>query len=171
MPEAHRQALAGYLDACARRAPEFRWTPPANLHLTIRFLGHVQLALAERIADSVGAAGLRAFDVELGAIGSFKRGRMARVVWIGVGSGTEDVAELAARVEAESQRAGLEAEDRPFHAHLTLARARPRDGASLPQLAPPPTFKAWRADELILYRSKLGRGGSIYEPMRRIRLS
>jgi len=93
------------------------------------------------------------------------------VVWIGLSAGAEQVAGLAQVVEAESVRAGLEAENRRFNAHLTLARARPRDGAPLPELGAPPTLDPWRADELILYRSILGRGGSVYEPLQRISLS
>ena len=171
LPEAHRAVLDGYLAACATRAPDFRWTPASNLHLTIRFLGHVEPALAEGIADRLSAAGLTAFDLALGDLGIFKRGRMARVVWLGLRTGSEGITTLAAEVEAESSRGGLEAEARRFHAHLTLARARPRDGAALPVLPPPPELPAWRAEELVLYRSRLGRGGSVYEPLRRVRLS
>ena len=170
LPEAHRQALGPYLDECARMAHEFRWTPAANLHLTIRFLGHVQRSLAEGIADRLAAAAVNGFDMQLGPVGSFKRGQMARVVWIGLSVGVTEIAELAAKVEVECELAGLEREERRFHAHLTLARARARDGAPLPELGMPPVLESWRADELILYRSKLGRGGSIYEPMRRISL-
>ncbi len=93
------------------------------------------------------------------------------MVWIGLSAGAAEIAGLADVVEAECVRAGLEAENRRFNAHLTLARARPRDGAPLPELGAPPALDPWRADELILYRSVLGRGGSVYEPMQRISLS
>jgi len=146
------------------------WVPAANLHLTIRFLGHVDLALAEGIADRLTAADLPAFDLELGDLGTFKRGRMARVVWVGLRTGSEAISGLAAQVEVECGRAGLEAEARRFHAHLTLARARPRDGAVLPTPPLSPELPAWRAAELVLYRSRLGRSGSAYEPLRRIKL-
>ncbi len=171
LPERHREALEGYLAECARRAPDFRWTPAANLHLTIRFLGHAELSLAEGIADRLAAANLHAFDLELSGLGTFKRGRLARVVWLGLRAGSDDIARLADQVESECGRTGLEAEARRFHAHLTLARARPRDGASLPAMPTPPELPAWRAVELILYRSRLGRSGSVYEPLRRLRLS
>ena len=46
---------------------------------------------------------------------------------------------------------------------ITLGRM---DGA--PPLSP--ELPAWRAAELVLYRSRLGRSGSAYEPLRRIRL-
>lgn len=156
--------------ACAASAPQFRWTPAGNLHLTIRFLGHLEQSLGEAIADRLQGAGLHAFDLGLGGLGAFKRGRLARVVWIGVASGAAEIANLAETVEAESVRQGLEPESRRYHAHLTLARARPRDGAPLPELPPAPGLAPWRADELILYRSHLGRGGSVYEPLRRLTL-
>jgi RNA 2',3'-cyclic 3'-phosphodiesterase len=126
--------------------------------------------VAEGIADRLAAQDMPGFELRLGELGAFKRGRAARVVWLGVQSGREEIEALAAQVEAECVRAGLEAEGRRFHAHLTLARARPRDGAPLPELPGPPDLDPWRADELLLYRSRLGRGGSVYEPLRRIRL-
>jgi RNA 2',3'-cyclic 3'-phosphodiesterase len=156
--------------ACAAAAPEFRWTPAANLHLTIRFLGQVEQAVAEGIVDRLAARDLRAFDLRLGELGTFKRGRLVRVVWLGLASGGREITALAEAVEAETVGGGLEPEARHFSAHLTLARARPRDGAPLPELPPPPSLPAWRADELILYQSRLGRAGSVYERLRSLRL-
>lgn len=121
--------------------------------------------------DRLPAADLHAFEARLGEVGTFQRGRLVRVVWLGLNSGGEELASLAAAVEAESIRAGVEPEGRKFHAHLTLARARARDGAVLPELPALPALAAWRADELILYRSHLGRGGSVYEPLRRLTLN
>jgi len=103
-------------------------------------------------------------------VGSFKRGPLARVVWLGLREGAMEVGPLAELVDAESVRAGLEPEGRPYHAHLTLARARPRDGAALPQLPAAPSLDPWRAHELVLFQSHLGRGGSVYEPLRVISL-
>src|SRR6266536_3421964 len=122
VPEAQRSALDGYLAECARRAPQFRWTRDANLHLTVRFLGRLEFAVAEQIADRLVDANLSAFVVRLGDVGAFKRGRLARVLWIGLAEGVTESQELAAALESECARAGLEAETRPFSPHLTLAR-------------------------------------------------
>lgn len=114
---------------------------------------------------------MRGFDLELGEVGTFKRGRLVRVVWLQVRTGAEQARELAALVEAECVRAGLASEARPFQPHLTLARARVRDGSALPQLPTSPTdLPPWRADELVLYSSHLGRAGAVYEPLRKLRL-
>jgi RNA 2',3'-cyclic 3'-phosphodiesterase len=170
LPETHRAPLDRFLAGCGELAPEFRWTPASNLHLTVRFLGHVELEMAEGIADRVAATGPPAFEVRLGELGTFKRGRLARVVWLGLSVGAREAGALAGVVEAECVRAGLEPEGRRFSAHLTLARARARDGSQLPELPSPPNLSSWRATELILYRSRLGRGGSVYEPLRRLSL-
>jgi len=170
VPETRREPLARYLEACASVAPEFRWVPPANLHLTVRFIGSVERELVDGVARNLEAAVLRAFELELGELETFKRGRLVRVVWMGLRSGAEEASELAARVEVECGRAGLVAEARAFQPHLTLARARDRDGGSLPVLPEPPHIEPWRAQELVLYQSRLGRAGAVYEPLRVLRL-
>jgi RNA 2',3'-cyclic 3'-phosphodiesterase len=170
LPDEQRDELGRYLEECTRRAPQFRWTPAANLHLTIRFLGHLEVAVAEEIADRLTGTHLPGFELALGEAGAFKRGRLARVVWLGLRSGEKESGALAAAVEAECQRAGLEREARAYHPHLTLARARLRDGTALPELPDAPPTAGWRAAELILYRSRLGRAGAVYEPLRSIKL-
>ena len=170
VPEAQRAALAAFLTACASAAPQFRWTPAANLHLTIRFIGNVDRALVEAVADRLGARPLIAFELELGSLGTFGRGRHVRVVWQGLQGGAEVVVALAAQVDAECAAAGLLGEKRPFQAHLTLARVRARDGAELPPLPDPPQLAPWRATELVLFASRLSRAGAVYEPLRALKL-
>src|SRR5260370_26617113 len=138
VPEAQRAAMADFLTACAELAPQFRWTPAGNLHLTVRFIGNVDRALVEAIADRMGAGSLPAFDLDLGDLGTFGHGRHVRVVWQGLREGAEAVAALAAKVLAERGAAGLVAEKRPFQAHLTLSRDRPPEGALMPYMPEQP---------------------------------
>ncbi len=171
MPEAQRNALKPYLETCAAALPGFRFTPPQNLHITLRFLGQVESALAERIAETLSRRDLAGFELELGDVGTFKRGRLVRVVWLGLRKGAENARALGAEVESECVAAGLDGEKRQLEPHLTLARARLREGAALPALPPPPELPRWKAGVLVLYRSRLGRAGSVYEPLRELRLS
>src|SRR5216684_1616832 len=60
VPEGQRAAMADFLTACAEAAPQFRWTPAGNLHLTVRFIGNIDRALVEAIADRLGARSSRA---------------------------------------------------------------------------------------------------------------
>ena len=171
IPESHRDELGHFINGCADVAPTFRWTPASNLHLTVRFIGSIERETVDRIADRIGAVGPEAFELALGDLGTFKRGRLVRVVWIGVRSGGEAASALAAEVEAECVRAGLVGDARAFQAHLTLARARQRDGSMLPPLPPVPQLGLWRATELVLYSSHLSRTGAVYESIRTVPLT
>jgi RNA 2',3'-cyclic 3'-phosphodiesterase len=170
LPEPQRLELGRYLEKCAGVAPEFRWSAEDNLHITVRFIGNVERDVVEAIASRLDQNPGPSFDLALGNVGQFKRSRLARVVWLGTTGGVEELQALALRVEAECREAGLEPEKRAFQPHLTLARARPRDGATLPVLPPLPAIEPWTADELVLYWSHLGKGGAVHEPIRRIRL-
>jgi 2'-5' RNA ligase len=169
LPEEHRGALGRYIVQCQAMAPDFRWVPAANLHLTVRFIGGIDRELVESIADRLEGH-LTAFELALGNLGTFKRGRLVRVAWLGVSAGAGPAQDMATLVEAACVSAGLEAEKRPFQPHLTLARAKPRMGAALPGLPAAPELRPWRADELVLYESHLSPKGSVYEPLRTLRM-
>jgi RNA 2',3'-cyclic 3'-phosphodiesterase len=170
LPEPLRHELEPFLAACISATPTFRWTPVSNLHLTVRFIGSIEREAVERIADRIGTLAPVGLDLSLGDLGTFKRGRLVRVVWLGLRSGGDTASGLAAQVEAECVRAGLVGEARAFQAHLTLARARHRDGSELPPLPPVPQLGPWRATELVLYSSHLSRTGAVYEPIRTLPL-
>lgn len=170
VPQPQREQLGRFIERCAQVAPDFRWTPTENLHLTIRFCGTVPRELVDGVAGALSDRLPAAFEVGLGRLGSFGRGRAVRVVWLGLTAGAEEATELAAQVDDECARAGLAREERPFQAHLTLARAADRNGAKLPDLEPAPELAPWRAGELVLYSSRLTRSGATYEVIRTIAL-
>jgi RNA 2',3'-cyclic 3'-phosphodiesterase len=171
VPEPQREELGRFLAVCAQLAPGFRWAAVENLHLTIRFVGNVDRSVVHQVADALAGRTVAGFALELGGIGTFGRGRAVRVVWLGLRAGADTASALAAQVEAECARAGLASEERAFQPHLTLARARGREGSSLPELPAAPQVKPWRAGELNLYSSRLTRSGAIYEVIRALPLA
>jgi RNA 2',3'-cyclic 3'-phosphodiesterase len=174
VPEPQRDELGRFIAECARIAPGFRWATLENLHLTVRFVGSVNRSVVEGVADTLSGRLPASFALALGDVGTFGRGRVVRVVWLGLRAGADGVTGVAAQVEAECVRAGLAPEERAFQPHLTLARARGREGSSLDDLPAdlpaPPQLEPWQADELILYASRLSRSGAIYEVMRSLLL-
>src|SRR5207247_9171272 len=56
IPAGHRERLGSYIQAQGVLASKFSWTPAENLHVTIRFLGHLELEVADRIAGRVDAS-------------------------------------------------------------------------------------------------------------------
>jgi len=168
LPDRVREELADHL--AAHPLPG-RAVPPANWHLTLRFLGDTDAEEAERLAATLAAAAFpAAFEVRLGGFGAFPRPARARVAWLGLVAGTEPLAELAAAVEAAVRRAGLPAEHRPFSPHLTLARLRDPQDVRAALAALPPFEAVVPVHEVVLHRSHLGAGPPRYEAVRRFAL-
>lgn len=107
--------------------PGLRPVPAALLHLTLAFLGSVpDERVPDVIAACAGAAKAHApFDIVLDRAGRFPEGGAPRVVWLGLGEGAAESADLAASVRRELSARGLAFDDRPFRPHVTLARVRP----------------------------------------------
>jgi 2'-5' RNA ligase len=146
-----------------------RWTNPAQLHLTLRFLGEVAekelTALQANLARVTGAP----FTLGLRGVGVFPRKRRpARVLWTGVAP-AEPVAALKAALDAVLGP-DPESDERGFSPHLTLARFRDDPRASLEgYLAQHAGFASptWTVDRFYLYRSTLGSDGARHEIVER----
>jgi RNA 2',3'-cyclic 3'-phosphodiesterase len=170
VPEPQREELGRFIAASAQVAPDFRWTPTENLHLTIRFVGKVGRAVVDTVADALASRPLAGLELDPGGIGTFGPARAVRVAWLGLRAGSDAAAALAAQVDEECLRAGLVGDERSFQGHVTLARARARSGSRLPDLPALPPLDPWLADELVLYTSRLTRTGAIYEAIRTLPL-
>jgi 2'-5' RNA ligase len=71
---------------------------------------------------------------------------------------------------AATAQVGEPPDPRPFHGHVTLARSR-RGDTDLRPLAGVPIEGRWRADEVTLVSSQLGRPGARYEVIERVTLT
>lgn len=161
LPDRQRRQLAAYLRDCSSRIPGFRWTPAQNLHLTLRFLGGLEPSVFDALRERLRAVRQASFDLGLGGLGTFGSGLQARVLWLGAEEGREPLGALASGVEEACRSIGLPPADRPFSAHLTLARARERGGEPLSP-PDPPALDPWRVDRFSLFESRLGRPASTY---------
>jgi RNA 2',3'-cyclic 3'-phosphodiesterase len=169
LPDEVRAPLARYLAQCAELAPDQRWAPAVNLHLTLHFLGWVEPEAMTRVAAALEGVRRPAFKLELGALGRFGTAARPRVLWIGVAGGREPLAALAAEVARASREAGVVGDERPYNPHLTLCRV--RSGARLPALPEPPPPLAWKARSFTLFQSRPGPRGSVYVPLQAYRLT
>lgn len=100
-----------------------RWIDPENYHITLRFIGDVDGATADDVADSLDklSHSLR-FPIRLTHLGTFG-GDKPRALFAGV-EPSEALSRLQAAQERVLQRAGLVPEGRKFVPHVTLARLR-----------------------------------------------
>jgi RNA 2',3'-cyclic 3'-phosphodiesterase len=102
--------------------PGARWTNQDNYHLTLRFIGDIDDALAREIAGMLGRVRRVAFELRLDGLTSFG-GRKPRAV-VAAATPIAPLMELQAEQERLLQRLGLEPEGRKYTPHVTLARLR-----------------------------------------------
>lgn len=148
---------------------EVRWVRLDGLHVTLRFLGPTP---DERIGDVAAAVSATAssaapFEAGLDGAGAFPDSRRPRGLWLGIGIGARQLAELAAQLGDELAERGWPRDERPFRCHLTLARS---DGvatgpATVDRLvaAAATLRQAWAVDRIGLYESVTGHGPARYD--------
>ncbi|SPA49312.1 RNA 2',3'-cyclic phosphodiesterase [Cupriavidus taiwanensis] len=164
VPPAQAAGLLSTLPA----APGVRAATPAQVHLTLHFLGE-GLGEAAPAADLLDAAlaALRtpAFTLQTYGTGRFRSGP-GSVLWAGLapGPGLDTLRALHAEVgQALAQAAGFPPERRRFHPHVTLARCKPTvpEGALRAWLDAHRTLASapWRVARLVLFESRLGPHG------------
>jgi RNA 2',3'-cyclic 3'-phosphodiesterase len=160
LPEDVRDLLVDAMDD----GPELRWVGDEQLHLTLRFIGEVERPMAGDIAAALGRVRFASFEMRIRDVGRFDR-RSGGALWAGV-EPKAPLAALAAKVERSCQSAGLEAERRAFHPHITLARWKGRASRAADSfiernrgLASP----RFAVNRFLLIESHLSRHGPHYE--------
>ena len=151
----------------AVRNDRIRWTRTDDFHLTLKFLGDVPEGGLEGIAAALRrpCANHAPFDAVLSSFGAFPSPRRAKVLWAGVGAGSETVRALAADVDAAIEPLGFGREERSYVPHATLGRVRGRPvSLELPADDAPGDF-GFRVAHVELVKSTLTPGGSVYETL------
>ncbi|POR42727.1 RNA 2',3'-cyclic phosphodiesterase [Methylobacterium sp. V23] len=142
-----------------------RWIEPSDYHITLRFLGDVEIEVAEALHERLIEARARTpFPVTLDGLASFG-GDKPRAILATVIPAPELV-DLQAEQERLARQAGAEPERRKFTPHVTLARlrreARSEDVAAYlgeRGLFEPLTFMAER---VALFSARESKGGGPY---------
>lgn len=151
-----------------------KWVEPENLHLTLKFLGDVEIEQTAAICTALrrAVATLEPFEVELAGVGAFPDVRRPRTVWIGVTRGEEALITLHGTLEDELAELGFRPENRRFRGHLTCGRVRSlaRDNGQLAtRLEENKDFYGGIliVDEILLISSELNADGPRYYPLGR----
>ena len=148
-----------------------RPVPPRNLHVTLRFVGPADMIGRDRLIAALDTAELGdPFSFRIGRLGGFPKLGRATVAWAAIEKDGGKVAELAGVAEEAVASAGFGYEDRPFRAHLTLARIRPprdlRPSASMGM-----SWVGVPVTEVVLYRSRSRGRSTVYDALERFPLA
>lgn len=171
-----RSALAETVRRLSESRADVRWERDDKFHVTLKFLGNVEMAkleeLAAALAAEIGSVG--ELDLVYEGLGAFPSRERPRIVWAGVRE-HERLCALQATIEAICTRLGAGTpEDRPFHPHITLGRVKSDRGcdrltAILKSITLQPVSA--RCSHILLMRSELHPTGSRYTALKSIPLT
>jgi 2'-5' RNA ligase len=171
IPAEIRARITDYMEHARNLASGARWARVDGLHITLKFVGETNDARVQEIKTALSGIKAVPFAVDFSGVGFFPNAKAARVFWIGVNGG-EALPKLASSVDAALENIGFWREDKPYHPHLTLARAGSHPLRELQTLLhdSPPQFGTMTAREFFLYQSQPQRGGSKYTKLERFTL-
>ena len=160
--------LTSKLEELVRRlkpTARIQWSPPANLHVTTKFIGEwPEDRLDELKAALAGLPGRAAIPVRIRRLGFFPNPHAPRTFWCGIEA--PGLSELAADTDAATAALGIPLERKAFSPHLTLARIKGQVELealkeSIAEMGAP-EFGDFRAGSFFLYQSTLRPAGSVY---------
>ena len=89
IPAEIRARLTEYMERARALAPEARWARVEGLHVTLKFIGHVDDAVVEKIKAALASIKAAPFEVKFAGVGFFPNPNAARVFWAGVDGGDQ----------------------------------------------------------------------------------
>ena len=157
--------MTAALAALAEPLPGFAWTPPEQLHLTLRFLGETPGDRIDPLCARLAGVRVSSFLLPVEGLGVFPPRGRPHVLWCGTGSGHPRLHQLRQQLDDTILALGLDADLKRFVPHFTLARVAPaRPGAVAGFLHQHRGFVAapFRVAGFRLYASELRPAGTVH---------
>lgn len=172
LPPEVKAGLARFQDGLkgSWRSDWVRWTPPEQIHLTLRFLGNISADSVPELEAALrrACAGVSAFGLAAEGFGCFPDGSHPRILWIGMNGELDSLTSLVERVVRETGPWG-EREDKAFHPHLTIGRVKTNHPHELRKLSEEisrvksPSLGKWPVTQVDLMQSELSEQGACHE--------
>jgi len=175
------EGVVGNLEELRRRlkpAARIHWSPPANLHVTTKFIGEwPEERLGELLTALGGIPRRAAIPVGIRRVGFYPNPHSPRIFWCGIEA--PGLEALAADTDDATAALGIGREKRAYSPHLTLARIKQQSEeqsglqplrkaiAALDSLE----FGSFEARSFFLYQSSLRPTGSVYTKLAEFPLS
>ncbi len=168
LPQGIHDSLKQLQDALRDPMPDVRWTKSGNIHLTLKFLGDVEISRIEAIGKALAdiACQFTPFTTSFTNIGAFPNSRKPRIVWVGLEKGADELAKMARQIEDSMKRLGFPREKRRFNPHLTVGRIRrlehPASMTEALERSEVDELGEFTVQRISLIKSQLSPAGSIY---------
>ena len=103
---------------------DLKLVEPQNIHITVRFLGNITPAIAEKIFDEMKKIEFTLFTVQIKGLSAFPNPNYARVIWAGITQGADQLKNVFNQLEPRLRGLGFTPDSKGFSPHLTIARVR-----------------------------------------------
>jgi RNA 2',3'-cyclic 3'-phosphodiesterase len=139
------------------------WIDPESFHITLRFIGDIDLGLGREVALALHQKEFKPFSIILKGIDVFGGKKPHSII-----AHVEESAELRRLQQSQEricQSLGLEPEPRKFVPHVTLARLRDADPSALQRFIESHALYrsgSIRVEQFVLFSSRPSRGGGPY---------
>ncbi len=167
LPENVRQVVHGFIQNEAKKELPIKWVAYENLHITLKFLGDIDMNMKAKVVQAVAGVCRRysPFQVRLQGLGCFPGPRNPRVLWLGVAEGGQGLCDIAGELEKGLLPLGFK-EEKKFHPHLTIGRIKKScrvDDILSKDLSTDPVD----IHSVVLFRSTLKPTGPVYDEIER----
>jgi RNA 2',3'-cyclic 3'-phosphodiesterase len=140
-----------------------RWIDPGSFHITLRFIGDIGDGLAREIAYQLEGVEARPFSLRLKGIDAFG-GNKPHTLYAGVEESAE-LRRLQSIHERICQVLGLDAEQRKYTPHVTLARLKDASVGEVHRFVASHSLyksRVFEVSRFVLFSSRPSRGGGPY---------
>lgn len=168
--------ISGVQEELKRTDAKVKWVKPKNIHLTLKFLGHITSEELEKVKIAIRETlkPFRSFGISISGLGAFPKIEYPRIIWLGVDEGKEELKRMASNLEERLAEIGFAKEKRPFSPHLTLGRVKSQKekGGLTEALTSTEASHSgnMRVDKIAIIKSELKPQGSIYTSLEEISL-
>ncbi|MDX1706972.1 MAG: RNA 2',3'-cyclic phosphodiesterase [Desulfobacterales bacterium] len=176
LPERVRSALGAVQQELRSANFRVKWVRPASIHLTLKFLGDIDVARTEAVVEAMTLAANDSSPLVLAprGLGVFPNARRPRVIWVGLGGQLDLLKSLQRELEARLADLGFPEESRAFKGHLTLGRVKGKMAAGRLQEALDQLQRfeseSFEVDRIILFKSVLQPKGAVYTKVKQVNL-
>ncbi len=175
LAEKSRKILEDFQTELKQINADVRWVRPAGIHLTLKFLGDVDVERIDQIEEAIkkSVTDLVPFKLELSGTGTFPNFKHPRVFWVGVAGQVDVLSALAQQIDNNLNAIGFDKEEREFSPHLTLGRVKSTFGIkSVTNVVSNKILEKneFLVKEIVLMQSELKATGAEYSSLRKIQL-
>ncbi|MCK4648773.1 RNA 2',3'-cyclic phosphodiesterase [bacterium] len=155
---------------------EVKWVKPENIHLTLKFLGHIIPEELEKVklATREALKPFAPFEISVSGLGAFPKINYPRIIWTGIDKGKEELKRIAFSIEKNLAKIGFAREKKSFSPHLTLGRVKSSKGRErlieALSLVKTSNLGSMRVAKIFIVKSELRPQGPVYTTLEEIDL-